>query len=321
MIKQHAENIYSFRITLPKNPLGWLNCYVIKGICGGRNLLIDSGFNIPICLSDLKKGMEELELVPGNTDVFFTHAHFDHLGNAANLQRMGCRLMMSRVDYEFYLDAPWVKELENSSKDGIPADMRAGLQAGLGVPDEFSMDTLEEGDMLHYGGYDLECVLTPGHTPGHMCLYDADRKLMFTGDHVLFDITPNITFLSGKDMLNDYLDSLRKIEKFDVEIALPAHKTTGGKSFSERVHELLYHHDVRLEEAARVVAEYKHICAYEAASHMEWSIKAKNWEAFPIKQKWYATGETLAHLVYLSTHGRVNNYMSEAGLSEFSCIK
>ena len=51
---------------------------------------------------------------------------------------------------------------------------------------------LENGDTLSYGGYTLECILTPGHSPGHMCLYIRELKQMFLGDHVLFDITPNI---------------------------------------------------------------------------------------------------------------------------------
>ena len=127
MIEQHAENIYSFRIVLPRNPLGWLNCYVIKGVNGGRDLLIDSGFNTPRCLADLKKGMAELDMHPENTDVFFTHAHFDHLGNASNLQAMGCRLLMGEREYAFYQEAPWVTQKERSRKDGIPDRLRGSL--------------------------------------------------------------------------------------------------------------------------------------------------------------------------------------------------
>lgn len=321
IIHKHAENLYSFRINLPRNPLGWLNCYVIKGGPGQRNLLIDSGFNIPRCLEDLKNGMAELGLRPENTDVFFTHAHFDHLGNASNLQQMGCRLMIGRLDYEFYLSEPWVSQVQNSHKDGIPDILRDALDIRTGMPGPFTVDTLEEGEILRYGSYNLECVVTPGHTPGHICLYDAGHKLMFTGDHVLFDITPNITYIEGCDMLTDYLASLDKISAYDVELALPAHKTTGGKSFSTRVQELRRHHAARLNELQNVVDSCGHACAYEAAAHMSWSIKAKDWESFPNSQKWFATGETLAHLVYLHSHQQLNNYTTESGLSEYSPLR
>jgi glyoxylase-like metal-dependent hydrolase (beta-lactamase superfamily II) len=318
MIQQYSENLYSFKIDLPKNPLGWLNCYVIKGVDGGRNLLIDSGFNNPDCLRDLKNGMAELELVPENTDVFFTHAHFDHIGNAASLQQMGCRIMLGRIEYDFFLTAPWVGQIANSAKDGVPEKLKNSLDVRRGMPGKFTVDRLfDEGDVLRYGGYELECILTPGHTPGQLCLYDRARKLMFTGDQVLFDITPNITYMDGFDMLSDYINSLHKIEKFEVELALPGHRTTGDKSFQQRIQELLKHHQVRLDEAQQVVTEFKRACAYQAASRMTWSIRAKSWEDFPDSQKWFATGETLAHLFYLKNLGRLGNEVNSQGLSEY----
>lgn len=320
MIEQHAENIYSFRIVLPKNPLGWLNCYVIKGVDGGRDLLIDSGFNTPRCLADLKKGMAELNMQPENTDVFFTHAHFDHLGNASNLQAMGCRLLMGRREYAFYLEAPWVSQKAHSRKDGIPDRLRASLDVDKGCPTPgFTVETVEEGQVLRYGGYALECILTPGHTPGHLCLYDRAKKLMFTGDMVLFDITPNITYMEGYDTLGDYLHSLEKLEQYEVALALPSHKTTGGKTFLDRVHELQRHHAARLEEAEQVVKNLGGTTGYEAAAHMTWSIKASSWDAFPDSQQWFATGETLAHLLYLSTHGRLNCRLDADGMCLYGC--
>lgn len=320
MIEQHAENIYSFRIGLPKNPLGWLNCYVIKGVDGGRDLLIDSGFNTPRCLADLKKGMAELNMQPENTDVFFTHAHFDHLGNASNLQAMGCRLLMGRREYAFYLEAPWVSQKAHSRKDGIPDRLRASLDVDKGCPTPgFTVETVEEGQVLRYGGYALECILTPGHTPGHLCLYDRAKKLMFTGDTVLFDITPNITYMEGYDTLGDYLHSLEKLEQYEVALALPSHKTTGGKTFLDRVHELQRHHAARLEEAEQVVKNLGGTTGYEAAAHMTWSIKASSWDAFPDSQQWFATGETLAHLLYLSTHGRLNCRLDADGMCLYGC--
>ena len=80
--------------------------------------------------------------------------------------------------------------------------------------------------MLEYGGYRLKAILTPGHTPGHMCLYDEEKKIFFCGDHILGTITPNITIELGADNpLQSYLDSLAKVEKLDVDLLLTAHGT------------------------------------------------------------------------------------------------
>ena len=71
-------------------------------------------------------------------------------------------------------------------------------------------ETVEDGDVLHRGGFSFECICTPGHTPGHMCLYDREKRVFLSGDHVLFDISPNITCWSTMhDALGSYIESLR----------------------------------------------------------------------------------------------------------------
>jgi hypothetical protein len=47
------------------------------------------------------------------------------------------------------------------------------------------------------------------------------------------------------------------------------------------------------------------LSAYEVASRMTWDIKCDSWEAFPLAQKWFATGEAIAHLRYLLEKGRI----------------
>ena len=105
--QQICENIYTFAIVLPDNPLKWLNCYVIKSGAEGRNLLIDTGFKRRECLKPLLEGIKELGLMPENTDVFISHAHSDHAGNAGALENLGFRIMMGKVDYDAMLSPYW----------------------------------------------------------------------------------------------------------------------------------------------------------------------------------------------------------------------
>ena len=104
-VKKIIEGLWTFPIVLPNNPLKWLNCYVAKGMNSGRNLLIDTGFNIPECYAALQDGMEALELSPDNTDVFITHVHSDHAGNASKLGELGYRIYMGELDYGLFLEA------------------------------------------------------------------------------------------------------------------------------------------------------------------------------------------------------------------------
>ncbi len=317
-----AKNIWSFPINLPDNPLKWLNCYVIRCENGGRDLLIDTGFNCPECLEDLTAGMRELKLDCSNTDVFFTHAHADHTGNAAALQRMGCRLLMGRIDYEHLFRSPWQSQLARMETEGVPEEILRELNArdphSWMVSGPFTAQLLEDGDTLSYGGYELKCIVTPGHTPGHICLYSAPERLMFTGDHVLFDVTPNITS-SGMDVdsLGCYMTSLKKIEQYPVALALPGHRTAGDIGFHQRVEQLYRHHLSRLREAQRIVEENPGINAYGTAALMSWQIRAKSWEDFPRGQKWFATGEALAHLVHLERCGSIEHYVTASGGSAY----
>lgn len=309
MIREAAENIYTFPISLPNNPLKLLNSYVIKGVDGGKNLLVDVGFNCPRCRSDLKKGMAALNLTAENTDVFFTHGHADHTGNASWLQAQGFELLIGALEHKYIFRATDSAHLDRMEREGVPREvtdvMRYRSRAEWMVSDDFTARELEDGDILSYGGYRLRCVMTPGHSVGHICLYDADKQLMFTGDHVLFDITPNINVApKGMDSLGSYMQSLKKVADIPVKIPLPGHRQIIG-SFAERVAELYQHHMDRLQEAEDIVRAHPGISAYGAAQHMTWALRADSWEDFPVDQKWYAYGETLSHLVYLEKLGRV----------------
>ena len=169
-----------------------------------------------------------------------------------------------------------------------------------GIPE---MD--QDGAALHYGGRMLRCVLTPGHTPGHLCLYDPARRRLFCGDHVLFHITPNICRWQGvEDSLGDYLSSLDRTAALDTAELYPAHRAETG-DLRQRTAELKAHHARRLEDTLRTVEKAPGLTAYQIAGRMRWSIRCRNWADFPLAQKFFAVGEALAHLDHLEAQGRV----------------
>lgn len=319
MIQRLRDNLCSFQVTLPDNPLKWLNTYVVLGENGGRNLLVDTGFNRPECLNSVMNGFQELGISPENTDVFITHVHSDHAGNARALQKLGCRLIMGMTDHRVLLHDTWPERKQRAFCEGMSKDvMDLVFQHNPAVkfaPGVFDAVEVISGDVLSYGGYKFECIETPGHTPGHICLYDAQSHTMLCGDHVLFDITPNICFwIEMEDSLGSYLESLDHIEEYPVELALPGHRTVGNKTFEERISELKKHHAARLIEAEQVVHKNPGINAYDLAGKMTWRISARSWDDFPPGQKWFAVGETLAHLDYLVLRNRVCRSVDDNGM-------
>lgn len=327
MLTQITKEVFSFPIELPDTPLKSLNSYVIRPSDGGRCLLIDTGFHHPRCWEALCAGMREAGLEPENTDVFLTHAHADHTGNASALVQLGCRMFISQPDYAMYtswLSGDFDTMAELSELEGMPKDLVARLLLEAPVmhytSPYFPATLLEDGDELCYGSYRLRCIITPGHTPGHMCLYDENQELLFLGDHVLFDITPNIIgWGKGRDALRLYLESLRQIARLPVSIALPAHRSLGSITLAERVDQLIAHHRRRLEEALAVLREGERFTAYEVAAQLRWRIRANSWEEFPLSQKWFALGEALAHLEYLCDIGAAQSTVIDGVRYYFAC--
>lgn len=305
-------DIYKIYVPLPNNPLKNLNCYIVK--TPEKNLIIDTGFNMKECYEALIAGIKELNIDMANTEMFLTHLHSDHVGLASSIMPNDGKIYMSKADYNYFVNTikgdDW-DIIENIFvSEGFPKNsitvLRETNPARAYAPDEsFNAITVEDGHKILVGDYEFTCVFTPGHTPGHMCLYLEKEKLVFLGDHVLFDITPNITFWNYVDnSLLNYMESLEKIKKFKIDTALPAHRKN-DMDFYVRVAELLKHHQIRLDECLRIVKENPGLHAYDIGGKMQWSMRGRNWNEFPMHQKWFAVGETIAHLDYLRAENKI----------------
>lgn len=124
---------------------------------------------------------------------------------------------------------------------------------------------MEDGDAIPLGETEIRTICTPGHTPGHMMLYLPKRQLLFSGDHILFDITPNIGVWGDLDhSLADYISSLEKTRTLQVKRCFPAHRETEGDVY-RRIDALVDHHGWRLNEIFEAVNAHPSATAYEIA--------------------------------------------------------
>lgn len=275
--------------------------------------MIDTGFHRQECFSALLDGMRGLRLEPEKTDVFLTHLHSDHCGNAGMLQKMGCRLLMGKIDYKLAISEihnGWQSFRDSVIGEGMPAEtvklFFENNPAALYGPEYFTVDYVTDGDVLQYGGYQLQVIAMPGHTPGQLCLYESNKKILFSADHILFDITPNITFWpTMEDALKIYLDGLRKIDAYEVKLALPSHLNLGEINIHERTAQLISYHETRLVELERIIQQNSGLTGYAIAGQMTWRIRARNFEELSLAQKWFGFSETLSHLEYLCKRGKI----------------
>ena len=312
MIKQIAKDLFRIGVPLPNSPLKELNSYFIRG--GDHDLLIDTGFRMQECWSALTQALAELGSKSERRDVLATHVHADHSGMVDLFVGAERRIYMSGDDVNSlrrmiagdavsarssrYLVEGFPPQTDEELRNGNPAHRRIVPAVGA------AFSPLEEGDVLRVGDYELRTVLVPGHTPGNAMFWCKDQGIMFCGDHILFDISPNITvWPTMDDALGCYLSSLRHATEYPVRLALPGHRS--GGDYRARINELLVHHEQRLNELLSLLAEHPGSTAYHLTSLMNWNLRTASWDAVPATQKWFAMGECLSHLDYLRKRAKV----------------
>jgi glyoxylase-like metal-dependent hydrolase (beta-lactamase superfamily II) len=308
MCQEIMPNLFRLKIPLPESPLKYLNSYVIRD--SERSLIIDTGLNRRECLEAMQAGLRRLGIDLKKTDIFITHLHADHFGLVGKLATDASNVYFSRPEKE--LMESWEgfgAMIAYAGRNGFPEnELRAALDKHPGakygsewIPE---LKVLEDGDEIHAGDYHFTCVTTPGHTMGHICLYEPDKKLLVAGDHILIDITPNIQCWSDEqNPLKHYLASLDKVSRLQIDLVLPGHRRL-IRNPQARIEELKIHHRRRLEEVLTIL-EAKSMTAFQVASRMTWDLRYDDWKDFPVAQKWFATGEAIAHLRYLEEAGRV----------------
>jgi glyoxylase-like metal-dependent hydrolase (beta-lactamase superfamily II) len=313
MVEEIRPHLYRIVVPLPDNPLKEINSYTLTS--DDRNLVIDTGMNRPECLEVLAAGLAAIGVDLERTDFIATHMHADHQGLISTLMRSGCRAYMGTLDAAVFARGPgdtWSKDgfMGNyGARSGFPTeDLAASMHnhPGFKYSSRSGVDYIElrEGDSFDVGDYHLEVIHTPGHTAGHICLYERKKRIFFAGDHVLGDITPNIASWSDdEDPLADYLASLEKVASLDVALCLPGHRTPVA-DFNGRIMALIEHHRERADEVLDILSRGPRN-AYDTAGQMTWSIRARSWAEFPVMQRWFATGEAIAHLAYLENKGLI----------------
>ena len=282
-------------------------------------VLIDCGMETEPAFETLRAAMEERQIEWRDIrQIVLTHMHPDHMGMAARLLELtGAELAMHQAEADHLRlvtggnrRIPWLQEAYIQS--GVPQSLETKMEEHLSTIRE-SFHPLDPG-RLFAGGEELETALGPieiiwtsGHSPGHICLYSRERKLLFSGDQILENITPNIAWHPGRDMLAEFLDSLAALALLDIDLILPSH----GEPFSGHrawIAETVGHHQERCDEILNLLVESPRT-AHQLVGQM-WRR-----ELSPINHH-FAIFEVLAHLEHLKRQGKVH-HRSENGALEW----
>jgi glyoxylase-like metal-dependent hydrolase (beta-lactamase superfamily II) len=313
--QQCAPGIW--RVILPMHTgfMTAVNSYVVEDEHGIT--LVDSGLGNDETWECLNSALVELRLPLRYVNrVLLSHAHPDHSGLAGRIaETTGATVWVHQRDLEF-IDRRYIHG------EIFQHDLRRWL-AAHGTPEEEAAElsivaestaraarqlpqgeTYREGEHIQVGPYDFAVEWTPGHTPGHVCLSDEAHGLLFCGDHVLPNVSPNVGMQPDSEVnpLPGYLASLAALAQSDVQVTLPGH----GETFpiQGRAHQLRQHQLSRQRRLLDLLEDGPHT-AYGLAGRVWAHAKPLNWPRFHGNLRRNAVNTLIAHLELLCTDGRV----------------
>ncbi|HEV2414515.1 MAG TPA: MBL fold metallo-hydrolase [Candidatus Dormibacteraeota bacterium] len=305
-LSEVASGIFELRLPIPFED-GLVNVFLFTD--GDEADLLDCGMNSEESVESIRRAVEHVG-ARRLRKLVVTHIHPDHYGAAGALAGEGrADLYMHRL--EVPLVNPRYVELEHLVAEvrrylvinGVPeeeVDVLSNSQRALSevVKPADAAVQLDGAEVIRMGRWSLHVEWTPGHSPGHICLFERGSALLFAGDHILPELSPNIGLhpQSTPDPLHDYLDGLQRMVALHPAQVFPAH----GRPFttvSERVVALTRHHRRRFDQVLEIV---------DRQEKSGWQVALELWGPRQnLYEKRLALQEGLAHLQALAVEGRV----------------
>jgi len=232
--------------------------------------LVDTGIKTEASFEALKKGMEAIGFGLKSIErILVTHGHMDHYGQAKELSSIsGAPIYIHPKEYgrirSILHVLGYLKSilLRNGTPETLANETVRFIEIAQKMADPLEEAYfLEEGDPIPFGSMIWKTIHCPGHSPGSSCFYWPEKKVLFTGDHLLKEITPNPTLdVSGDQStlhypsLKEYLASLEKIERLDISLLLPGH----GEEMRDAkalIQKMFAHHRERMDLICSILSK------------------------------------------------------------------
>lgn len=298
-----------FRLRLPLPWPGVPHCNAWAVAAGDGVVLFDTGMHQAGSLAHLERALAMCNLRIENVRlVVCTHAHSDHYGQAADIvARAGCELWMHpnhghMSDMVQDPEAELARRLEIARQSGVPeAPLRR--YAAERRAHESGVSALIEPDRPLTQGVAVATDLgewivheTPGHAPSHVCLFQPQRRLLISGDHLLGRISLYFDYGHSADPVGEFLISLDAVDALDARLCLPGH----GRTFADVRAHIEGNRELVAERLGRIRAALGSVqlTAFEIVPRV-YDLEQSAWAG-----PWLLT-ETLAMLTHLERGGEV----------------
>jgi glyoxylase-like metal-dependent hydrolase (beta-lactamase superfamily II) len=306
--------VFRLRLPLPWPGVPHGNAWAVAA--GDGVVLFDTGYHEPGSLAHLERALamcglrlEDVRLV------VCTHAHSDHYGQAATIvERAGCELWMSpNLDHMRQwaqdTDAAIGRRIEVARQSGVPEEPLRRYASERREHDSGIAAVIEPDRPLVQGvtvATDLgpwTVHETPGHAPSHVCLFQPERRLLISGDHLLGRISLYFDFGYSPDPVGEFMGSLDVVARLGARLCLPGH----GRTFAD-VHAHIEGNRVLVRERTERVLETLSKgprTAFEVVPEVLYEVPFS-----PNTAPWLLT-ETLAFLTHLQVAGRARRIAGE----------
>tara|TARA_B100000287_G_scaffold126811_1_gene118918 strand:+ start:4026 stop:4991 length:966 start_codon:yes stop_codon:yes gene_type:complete len=305
-----TDGITHIPLELPWQSPGFVNVYLIEDSDG--YVMIDCGVYGEKYFTLLKKHLEEEKIKLNDIKLLIgTHMHTDHIGLSPTLRNQGIPFALYKNSIDFLKEYnDWTFRFKAlitySEKEGAPKSFLSDLKS---VSTPSYAGKVEKPDVLLDEGKiknikrELSVIFTPGHDQSEISIHDTKSKVIFSGDHILPRITPFIpTVDSESNLLDDFIISLKKIEKIEHETIAPGH----GKIIQEphkRIQQMILHHERRSQKIVNLLENNK-LTGWEITN----LLFPRKLDALNLR---LAFQETLAHLKYLENKNILKHNISK----------
>lgn len=318
-----TPGIHRLQLPMPVASLEYINAYLVQGDNG--YLLVDTGWNTSQAFDSLEKQLAEIGIdIQDISRIILTHIHPDHYGLVGKLKQLSQAeiilhyLEKSLIESRYVnMDALLQQMGQLLRANGVPPAEVSELQTASAEMLKFVAPiqpdiTLHGGETISTGIFTFQVLWTPGHSPGHICLYEPTKKVLLSGDHILPAISPNIGLhpQSSDNPLGDYINSLNEIKRLDVNLVLPGHESP-FTALTKRIEELIQHHEQRNSKILAML-KVKPKTAYQIVAEMTWlsDTNGVGWQNLPAFHRRLAISETMAHLESMRFSGKINKFFS-----------
>ncbi|MFH0974773.1 MAG: MBL fold metallo-hydrolase [Spirochaetota bacterium] len=242
-MKKILKDIYSITLPLPFSDTPKLNVYFIDGT---NPAIIDTGLGDLKSIELISLKMREINRsIKSISTIINTHEHIEHFGGDKKLREISGAIVAASS-----IAAPTI---ENSQKINrhlknyllhyepeLAGEFNESIDDDLEIEESIVDRQLKDGEIIDTGSVKLRVIYTPGHTPGHICLYNEEHKALFAGDNIIYKRSTFVGYdyreivsqrivdvfnekFNEPDNLSLYIESIQKMQSLDLNIILPSH--------------------------------------------------------------------------------------------------